>query len=88
MMPMEKYAEIRRTAFYPLKRDIRKLRRVDVGPFGSATFENYDLNWIQVHEMLFIEKGGEAQLDDELLAYNALVPKGNDLGMIAVNPVH
>ena len=35
--------------------------------------------WNQVHEMLFIEKGGEAQIADELRAYNPLVPKGREL---------
>ena len=29
--------------------------------------------------MLYIEKGGEAQIEDELRAYNPLVPKGHDL---------
>ncbi len=29
--------------------------------------------------MLFIEKGGEAQIADELSAYNPLVPKGREL---------
>lgn len=43
------------------------------------TFENYDLNWIQVQEMLFIENGGESQIPDELAAYNALIPKGKEL---------
>ena len=35
--------------------------------------------WHQVHEMLFIEKGGEAQIADELRAYNPLIPKGSEL---------
>jgi hypothetical protein len=35
--------------------------------------------WLQVHEMLYIEKGGEAQLAEELAAYNPLVPKGREL---------
>ena len=33
----------------------------------------------QVQEMLHIEKGGEEQLEDELTAYNPLVPKGKEL---------
>jgi hypothetical protein len=44
-----------------------------------VTFENYDLNWIQIQEMLFIENGGESQIQDELSAYNALIPKGKEL---------
>ena len=33
----------------------------------------------QVHEMLYIEKGGDEQLKDELAAYNPLVPNGKEL---------
>src|SRR5207253_1983320 len=33
----------------------------------------------QVQEMLRIEKGGEAQLRDELEAYNPLIPRGDEL---------
>ena len=33
----------------------------------------------QVQEMLHIEKGGEAQIADELSAYNPLIPKGSEL---------
>ena len=35
--------------------------------------------WLQVQEMLRIEKGGAAQLKDELEAYNPMVPKGGEL---------
>ena len=35
--------------------------------------------WHQVHEMLHIERGGEAQIADELAAYNPLIPKGDEL---------
>jgi hypothetical protein len=33
----------------------------------------------QVQEMLYIEKGGEEQLKDELTAYNPLIPNGKEL---------
>jgi hypothetical protein len=33
----------------------------------------------QVQEMLHIEKGGEAQIEDELRAYNPLIPQGSEL---------
>ena len=33
----------------------------------------------QVQEMLHIEKGGDEQLQDELVAYNPLVPNGKEL---------
>lgn len=57
----------------------KQLRRVDVGPVATAHFEDYDSMWLQVHEMLYIEKGGEEQIADELGVYNALIPKGREL---------
>ena len=33
----------------------------------------------QIQEMLFIERGGKEQLQDEIKAYNPLVPKGKEL---------
>jgi hypothetical protein len=33
----------------------------------------------QVQEMLYIERGGEDQIDDELSAYNPLIPNGREL---------
>ena len=33
----------------------------------------------QVQEMLYIERGGREQLQDELKAYNPLIPTGNSL---------
>ena len=58
---------------------LKRLRRVPVGPHATFYFENYDTIWWQVHEMLRIEGGGEAQIVDELGAYNPLVPKGREL---------
>ena len=57
----------------------KKLRRVDVGPYCTFYFECFDTMLFQVQEMLHIEGGGEAQLADELAAYNPLVPKGGEL---------
>ncbi len=51
---------------------------MDVGPVCSFYFENYETMWHQIHEMLFIEKGGEAQIPDQLEAYNPLIPKGRE----------
>lgn len=78
ILPMADYGKVRkerRAQLLPVKR----LRRIAVGPFATFYFENYDSMWLQVHEMLFIEKGGEAQIDDELRAYNPLIPKGDEL---------
>jgi hypothetical protein len=65
----------RRKAVTAMKRD----RRVSVGPDATFYFENYQTMWHQIHEMLRIEKGGEAQIDDELAAYAPLVPDGSEL---------
>ena len=54
-------------------------RRMEVGPFATFYFENYDTMLHQVHEMLAIERGGEEQVQSELDAYNPLVPKGREL---------
>ena len=64
------------------RRDMMQMkakRRIAVGPFATFYFENYATMWHQVHEMLAIEKGGEAQIPDELEAYNPLIPQGREL---------
>jgi hypothetical protein len=78
ILPMDVYGSERRerrAAVTALKRN----RRVHVGPYATFYFENYDTMWHQVHEMLFIEKGGEDQIADELAAYNPLIPQGDEL---------
>lgn len=57
----------------------KKLTRIAVGPHATVLFENWDSMWLQIQEMLRIEKGGEAQLEDELAAYDPMVPKGSEL---------
>jgi len=59
--------------------ELKRNRRIEVGPFATFYFENYDTMWHQVHEMLHIERGGEAQIADELDAYNPLIPQGDEL---------
>jgi len=58
---------------------MKKNRRVEVGPFATFYFENYTTMWLQVQEMLRIEKGGKDQIAGELEAYNPLVPQGSEL---------
>ena len=58
---------------------MKKLRRIEVGPFATLYFENYATMWVHVQEMLRIEKGGEDQLPGELAAYNPLIPQGDEL---------
>lgn len=65
----------RRAALLPRK----QLRRVEVGPYCTFYFECFDTMLFQIQEMLHIERGGEAQLGDELAAYNPLVPRGDEL---------
>ena len=78
ILPMASYEAERRE----LRRDLvakKKFRRQDVGPVCTFYFENYDTMWAQIHEMLYIEKGGEEQIKDELSAYNPLIPQGREL---------
>ncbi len=57
----------------------KKLRRVDVGPYVTMYFENKDTIIHQINEMVYIEDGGEEQINDEILAYKSLVPAGREL---------
>ena len=58
---------------------VKKNRRVEVGPYATFAFENYDTMWLQVMEMLHIEKGGAEQIPGELETYNPLIPQGSEL---------
>lgn len=78
LIPDAEFARLRRekrAALLPIKR----LRRVALGPCCTVYFENFDTMLFQIQEMLLIEKGGEAQVADELAAYNPLVPQGSEL---------
>lgn len=78
ILPRDEYVEIRRQCRTEIS-EIKKRRRVEVGPFATFYFENFDTMWQQVQEMLYIEKGDEAQIADELAAYNPLIPRGAEL---------
>lgn len=78
ILDMEVYAGIRREKRAEITK-IKRDRRVPVGPDATFIFESHDTMWWQIHEMLYIEKGGEAQIPDELLAYNPLIPQGREL---------
>ena len=78
IMDMADYARVRkerRAAVTALKRN----RRLAVGPFATFHFECFETMWMQVHEMLHIEGGGEEQIAGELEAYNPLIPRGDAL---------
>ena len=57
----------------------KALTRIAVGPSATVLFETWDSMWLQIQEMLRIERGGETQLADELAAYGPMVPKGREL---------
>jgi hypothetical protein len=71
--------DVRRAALKQTLLPVKKIRRVEVGPFATFYFENYTTMWLQVQEMLRIEKGGAEQLAGELEAYNPLIPQGDEL---------
>ena len=57
----------------------KRYRRVEVGPYITFYFECYETMWLQVQEMVYIEKGGAEQIPGELEAYNPLIPNGSEL---------
>jgi len=78
LIPDAEYAAVRkarRAALLPAKR----LRRVSLGPYCTAYFESFETMLFQIQEMLLTERGGEAQIADELAAYNPLIPQGSEL---------
>jgi hypothetical protein len=78
IMPLDVYTKNRKELRKNIV-DFKKDRRVALGPYATFYFESYETMLAQVQEMLYIEKGGEEQLKDELAAYNPLVPNGKEL---------
>ena len=72
------YATIRAAKRRELS-ELKRRRRVEVGPFAMFAFESWDTMWFQVQEMLYIEKGGPEQALEEIAAYNPLIPNGHEL---------
>ena len=78
IMPLDVYIKNRKE----LRKNIvnfKKDRRIALGPYATFYFESYETMLAQVQEMLYIEKGGDEQLKDELEAYNPLIPDGKEL---------
>ena len=78
IMPLDVYIKSRKN----LRKNIvefKKDRRIALGPYATFYFESYETMLAQVQEMLYIEKGGDEQLKDELQAYNPLIPDGKEL---------
>ncbi|MCH7551715.1 MAG: DUF3501 family protein [Proteobacteria bacterium] len=78
ILDMEDYVAVREERKRAVA-ELKKHRRVAVGPDATFYFESYDTMLHQVHEMLYIEKGGEEQIEDELRAYNPMIPNGREL---------
>lgn len=78
ILPPAEYAALRKEQRKRITK-IKQRRRVEIGPFATFYFENYETIRHQVQEMLHIERGGEAQIADELAAYNPLIPQGAEL---------
>jgi hypothetical protein len=77
-MPLDVYIKNRKNLRNNIV-EFKKDRRIALGPYATFYFESYETMLAQVQEMLYIEKGGEEQLKDELIAYNPLVPNGKEL---------
>ena len=78
LMSTNVYAESRKQIRKDLV-EFKKNRRIALGPYATFYFESFETMVAQVQEMLHIEKGGDEQLKDELIAYNPLVPNGKEL---------
>ena len=78
IMPLDIYTKQRKELRKKIL-EFKKNRKVPLGPYATFYFESYETMLAQVQEMLYIEKGGDDQLTDELTAYNPLVPKGKEL---------
>ena len=78
IMPLEVYTQQRKELRKKIV-EFKKDRRIPLGPYATFYFESFETMLAQVQEMLYIEKGGDEQLKDELSAYNPLVPNGKEL---------
>jgi len=78
LMPIEEYSKKRKAIREEIV-DYKKNRRISLGPYANFYFESYKTMKAQIQEMLYIEKGGDDQLKDELAAYNPLIPNGEEL---------
>ena len=78
IMPLDVYTSQRKELRKKIV-NFKKNRRIPLGPYATFYFESFETMLAQVQEMLYIEKGGDEQLKDELSAYNPLVPNGKEL---------
>jgi hypothetical protein len=64
IIPMPEYASTRRERRRAIA-ELKKQRRIEIGPFATFYFENYETV--------------RHQIADELSAYNPMIPQGNEL---------
>jgi hypothetical protein len=76
LVEYEKVRDARRRRIVELK----KTRRVAVGPYLTFVFENRETVWFQIQEMVRAERiVHEAKIAEEVEVYNALLPKSGEL---------
>jgi len=61
IMPLEDYVKVRRDKRREIT-ELKRRRRIEVGPVATFYFDSFASMWQQVHDMLYIEKGGEEQI--------------------------
>lgn len=78
LMPLEQYAK-QRNDFRAQVMAHKKNRQVQIGPNATLYFEDWLTMRYQVQEMLRVERiFEEAGIEDELNAYNPMIPDGNN----------
>jgi len=84
LMSLEQYSE-QRAEFRRRVLEHKRPRRIDIGPNLTMYFEDRLTVQYQVQEMLRIERVFEAAgIEDELSAYNPLIPDGSNLKCTAM----
>jgi hypothetical protein len=79
LLPLGEYETIR-SRFRARVIEEKRVRRVSIGDFLSATFENRDTVLLQIQEMLRTERiTSESAIAHELQTYNALIPGPDEL---------
>ncbi len=79
LLSIEAY-EAQRPVIRAAMMEHKKTRRLALGPNATLHFEDYMVMRYQVLELIRVEKiRGEANLQEELAAYNPLIPDGKNL---------
>lgn len=79
LLSIEAY-EAQRPAIRAAMMEHKKTRRLALGPNATLHFEDYMVMRYQILELVRVEKiRGEADLQQELAAYNPLIPDGKNL---------